>query len=150
MLIAERWPTFFNLGTVETVRGWLDQMGSDAVEADAAAALTAGWVAALSGEPEQMEYFLGLAEHLPVEESRARWVEGRVALVRGLFGYSRLDERHSQLVHAQSLEPPMSVWRSFIKWGLGHVSLMSGDPAEAAVTSRMSVTSPSWDSRCWR
>jgi LuxR family maltose regulon positive regulatory protein len=131
-LMAERWPSIFEMGTMETVQGWLDQMGPDAVEADAVAAVTAAWVAALSAEPERMEYFLGLAERGAGQVSRPRWIEGRIAVIRGLFRYSRLEDRHSQLVHAQSLEPPVSLWRSFISWGLGHVSLMSGDAVAAA------------------
>jgi LuxR family maltose regulon positive regulatory protein len=134
-LIARYWPRLFNEGTLETVRRWLDDLGSEAVAAYPPAALTAGWVAGLIGQPEEMERWLGLAElgagSEPLPDGTAS-LESGVAMVRGLMGYAGLDARRAYLARALELEPAGSVWRPYLLWGLGHVALLSGDAAAAA------------------
>jgi LuxR family transcriptional regulator, maltose regulon positive regulatory protein len=133
-LVAKYWLDMFNAGRLLTVRGWLDEMGDAAIAAHAAAALTAGWVAGLFGQPEVMERWLSTAEvgahDGPLPDGTAS-LESGAAIVRGVLGYSGLEARRARLARALDLEPASSVWRPFLLWGLGHVALLSGDPRSA-------------------
>jgi LuxR family transcriptional regulator, maltose regulon positive regulatory protein len=146
-LIARHWPSLFSAGRLETVRQWLRALGDDAIEMQPAAALTAGWMAALGGEPEAMErWLLAVEQHKdgqdPVDGSSS--LEAGAATVRGLFGYRGLNARHRDLVRARELEPRGSPWAPLLLWGLGHVALLSGDPSAAKrrIEDALSITSP--------
>ena len=146
-LIAQQWPSLFSAGRLETVRQWFRALGEDAIEKHPAVALTAGWVAALGGEPEAMERWLVAVEkHTDGEgpiEGRSS-LEAGVATVRGLFGYRGLSARHRDLVRATELEPRGSTWHPLLLWGLGHVALLSGEPlaARRRFEDALSLTSP--------
>jgi LuxR family transcriptional regulator, maltose regulon positive regulatory protein len=146
-LIARHWPSLFRAGRLETVRQWLRALGDDAIEMHPAAALTAGWVAALRGEPEAMErWLLAVEKHSdgegPVDDSSS--LEAGVATVRGLFGFHGLNARHRDLTRARELEPHGSRWDPLRLWGLGHVALLSGDPSAAKrrLEDALRLTSP--------
>jgi LuxR family maltose regulon positive regulatory protein len=134
-LVARYWLDLFNAGRLRTVRGWLEEMGDDAIAAHPAAALTAGWVAALLGEREPMERWLAIAElgtdSGPLPDGTAS-LESGVAIVRGLFGYSGLEARRACLAYALDVEATTSAWRPWLLWGMGHAALLSGDPATAS------------------
>jgi LuxR family transcriptional regulator, maltose regulon positive regulatory protein len=146
-LIARHWVDRFNAGRLETVRRWLDDLGTDAVASQPTAALTAGWVAGLSGQPELMERWLAVAERGtedgPLPDGTASFESG-VATVRGLLGYLGLEARRASLARAFELEPDGSPWRPFLLWGLGHVALLSGEAAEAKehLAQALRVASP--------
>jgi LuxR family maltose regulon positive regulatory protein len=133
-VIGRHWWDLFNSHRIDTVRGWLETMGTEVVAAYPAAALTAGWVSALQGQPEAMERWLRVAEggssdgQLP---GLSHSLVSGAAAVRGLFGYSGLKARRTDLERAWDLEPVGSAWRPFLLWGLGHVALLSGDAGQA-------------------
>ncbi|MGH9251649.1 MAG: LuxR C-terminal-related transcriptional regulator [Acidimicrobiales bacterium] len=133
-LVARYWLELFNDGRLLTVRGWLEEMGDDAIAAHPAAALTAGWVAALDGELEAMKRWLAIAElgtnDGPLPDGTAS-LESGVAIIRGLFGHSGLEARRANLARALDLEATASAWRPWLLWGMGHVALLSGDPTTA-------------------
>ncbi|MGH8822903.1 MAG: LuxR C-terminal-related transcriptional regulator [Jiangellaceae bacterium] len=133
-LVARYWLELFNDGRLRVVRGWLDDMGDEAIAAHPAAALTAGWVTALLGEREAMERWLAIAElgtaDGPLPDGTAS-LESGVAMVRGIFGYSGLEARRANLARALEVEATTSEWRPWLLWGLGHVALLSGNPATA-------------------
>lgn len=133
-LISRSWLDLFNAGRLETVRRWLDELGNEAVTTHATAALTAAWVAGLTGQPEEMDRWLGVAKHGletgPLPDGTAS-LESGVNLVRGVIGYADLKTRRECLTRALALEAEHSPWRPFLLWGLGHVAVLSGEPAEA-------------------
>jgi LuxR family maltose regulon positive regulatory protein len=133
-LVARYWLDMFNAGRLLTVREWLDEMGDAAIAAHPAAALTAGWVAGLLGQPEAMERWLSTAEvgvHDGPLPDGTTSLESGAAIVRGVLGYSGLEARRARLARALDLEPASSAWRPFLLGGLGHVALLSGDPRSA-------------------
>jgi LuxR family transcriptional regulator, maltose regulon positive regulatory protein len=138
-LVARYWLDMFNICRLGTVRGWLDEMGDEAIAAQPAAALTAAWVAGLIGEPEAMERWLATAElgthDGPLPDGTVS-LESGAAIVRGVFGYSGLEARRANLARALDLEPSASPWRPFLLWGLGHVALLSGDHERARALFR--------------
>jgi LuxR family maltose regulon positive regulatory protein len=133
-LIARHWLDLLNAGRVGTVHRWLDLLGDDAVTAHPVLALTGAWIAGLTGHPDELERLLAAAETSPDEgalpDGTASIASG-VALVRGLLGHVGLEARRAALARALEMEPAGSGWRPFALWGLGHVALLSGDPATA-------------------
>jgi LuxR family transcriptional regulator, maltose regulon positive regulatory protein len=146
-LITQHWPSLMSAGRLETVRQWLRGLGDDVIEMHPAVALTAGWMAALGGEPEAMERWLIAVEKHTGGADPVDWpssLEAGVMTVRGLFGFRGLNARHRDLVRARELEPLGSRWDPLLVWALGHVALLSGDlpDAKRRFEEALSLTPP--------
>jgi LuxR family maltose regulon positive regulatory protein len=65
-LIARHWRPVFNLGQVETVARWIDDLPQEAVLADARVCLARGWTAAYVGQLDAAERWRQAAEGAPL------------------------------------------------------------------------------------
>jgi LuxR family transcriptional regulator, maltose regulon positive regulatory protein len=139
-LITRHWRTFVNSGRTETVRAWIVALGEDAIKADPVVALTAAWIAALEGEPDQLPELLAAAERGsfegPLPDGTAS-LESGVALIRGIFGFDGFHQMGASLRRAAELESrPGSPWMGYVLLGLGVMALLSGSPEEARARFR--------------
>ena len=62
-LVQASWFGYFDAGLGSTVRGWLRTLQSSASDDSTAAVVTAAWMAALSGEKEEMDRRLAQPQH---------------------------------------------------------------------------------------
>jgi LuxR family transcriptional regulator, maltose regulon positive regulatory protein len=61
-LTAEHWNSFFNLGQLETVAGWLDALPAEEVKADARLCVARAWLALDAGRVEDVERWIAAAD----------------------------------------------------------------------------------------
>ena len=122
---------YVNAGRTATVVGWLRALGSASHPRDPATAVTASWMAALSGDEA------ALAAHLEVlEEFRdygplpdgSRSVESAIALIQGLFGFGGPVEMSAAAQRAVELETDVgSPFHAIAHVSLGHAAYVAGD-----------------------
>jgi LuxR family transcriptional regulator, maltose regulon positive regulatory protein len=61
-LISGNWPAYVEAGQIADVQSWLDALGSERLASDPVLALTAAWIAGLSGRSSDAVRWLELAE----------------------------------------------------------------------------------------
>ncbi|HEX7210460.1 MAG TPA: hypothetical protein VF241_06045, partial [Propionibacteriaceae bacterium] len=89
-LVQASWMQYVDSGLGSTVRRWISALRSSVAAENTNTLVTAAWIAALSGEIDEMQQLLkqlsSTSNHgmLPDE---AQSVESTVALIRGLFGF---------------------------------------------------------------
>ena len=130
-LVQANWMQYVNAGRTATVVGWLRALGSASHPRDPATAVTASWMAALSGDEA------ALAAHLEVlEEFRdygplpdgSRSVESAIALIQGLFGFGGPVEMAAAAQRAVELETDLgSPFHAIAHVSLGHAAYVAGD-----------------------
>ena len=130
-LVQANWVGYVNGGRTATVVGWLRALGSPSHPRDPATAVTASWMAALSGDEA------ALAAHLEVlEEFRkygplpdgTRSVESAIALIQGLFGFGGPVEMSAAAQRAVELETDVgSPFHAIAHVSLGHAAYVTGD-----------------------
>jgi LuxR family transcriptional regulator, maltose regulon positive regulatory protein len=135
-LVQRSWIRYFDAGLGTTVRSWLRALEATAADDNMPAAVTAAWMAALSGEQEEMNRRLAQLSRLPQNVSLpdgTKSVESAAALIRGLFGF---DGPLDMLVSAQraaELETNgNSPWYATANTALGHANYVVGDLNTAA------------------
>ena len=106
-LVQANWMQYVNAGRTATVVGWLRALGSPSHPADPAAAVTAAWMAALSGDEAALAAHLGVLEEFrdygPLPDG-TRSVESAIAMIQGLFGFGGPVEMSAAAQRAVELE----------------------------------------------
>jgi LuxR family maltose regulon positive regulatory protein len=125
---------FVAAGRIATVRGWIDELGTEAVLAYPPMAVTAAWVSALSGRAERAHHFLLAADRAsfpgPLPDGHTS-LESAIAVLRGAMGSLGIDRMLLDTRLAYDLEPPGSPWHPLAATMLGVAHLLSGSPEEA-------------------
>ena len=130
-LVQANWLDYVGVGRTATVVGWLDALGPSSIDRDPAARVTAGWMAAMSGDES------GLADHLSALEQvkdigplpdGTRSVESAIAMIQGVFGYGGPIEMRAGAERAMELETDgRSPYYSIAHMARGHAAYVAGD-----------------------
>jgi LuxR family maltose regulon positive regulatory protein len=135
-LVQASWLRYFDAGRGSTVRGWLRALESSAAAENTTTAVTAAWMAALSGQKEEMDR--RLAQLSKVSDDMAlpdgtKSAESVVALIRGLFGFGGPAEMLASAQRAAELETDGNTPSyALANAALGHASFVVGDLNAAA------------------
>jgi LuxR family transcriptional regulator, maltose regulon positive regulatory protein len=135
-LVQASWMGYFDAGMGSTVRGWLRALGSSAAAHNTNTVVTAAWMAALTGQKEEMDR--GLAQLSTLSNDVAlpdgtKSVESAVALIRGMFGFGGPVEMLGSAQRAAELETDgNSPWYAAARAALGHAYYVAGDLHAAA------------------
>jgi LuxR family maltose regulon positive regulatory protein len=122
---------YVNAGRTATVVGWLRSLGSPTQPRDPATAVTAAWMAALSGDEAALSAHLRVLEdfedHGPLPDG-SRSVESVIALIQGLFGFGGPVEMSAAAQRAVELETDVgSPFHAIAHVSLGHAAYVAGD-----------------------
>jgi LuxR family maltose regulon positive regulatory protein len=135
-LVQSCWLRYFDAGLGTTVRRWLRALEASAADQNAATNVTAAWMAALSGQREEMDR--RLAQLNTVSDDVAlpdgtRSVESAVALIRGMFGFGGPLDMLASSQRAAELETDGNTpWYAVARAALGHAHYVAGDLDTAA------------------
>ena len=81
---------YFDAGLGTTVSGWLRALGTSPAARNTTTVVTTAWMAALTGEKEEMDRRLAelstVSDNIPLPDG-TKSAESVVALIRGLFGF---------------------------------------------------------------
>jgi LuxR family maltose regulon positive regulatory protein len=134
-VIQEHWFEYYDAGRTHTVRTWLRAMHAHVVATDAAAKVTAAWLATVQGDRP------ALAQHMVALEPLAgvgplpdgtHSVESAVALMRASFGYGGPVDMARAARRAAELETdPRTRAYAIAKHSLGHCAYLEGHLDEA-------------------
>jgi ATP/maltotriose-dependent transcriptional regulator MalT len=134
-LVQSCWLQYFDAGLGTTVRRWLRALES-AANQNAATIVTAAWMAALSGQREEMNRRLdqlNTVSHDGALPDGTRSVESAVALIRGLFGFGGPLDMLASAQRAAELETDGNTpWYAVARTALGHANYVAGDFEAAA------------------
>ena len=130
-LVQANWMEFVNAGRTATVVGWLRALGSPSHPGDPATAVTAAWMAALSGDEAALAAHLGVLEEFqdygPLPDG-SRSVASAIAMVQGLFGFGGPIEMSAAAQRAVELETDVgSPFHAIAHLSLGHAAYVAGD-----------------------
>ena len=129
-LVQASWFRYFNAGLGTTVRGWLRALESSAADGNTATVVTAAWMAALSGEKEEMDRRLEQLGNISSDVALpdgTRSVESVITLIRGLFGFGGPVDMLAAARRAAELETNGNMWSTVANTALGHASYVVGD-----------------------
>lgn len=131
VLARENWLSYVDTDRVATVAGWLEAIESRSVADDPAAAVTAAWMAALSGQEEKLNKLLTELEEFrdvgPLPDG-ARSVESAIAMIRAQFGYGGPVDMAAAAQRAVELETDTSSpYYGLAQAALGHSAYVQGD-----------------------
>jgi LuxR family maltose regulon positive regulatory protein len=134
-LVQAHWMEYVNAGRTATVVGWLRALGSRSRPSDPATAVTAAWMAALSGDEAALAAHLEVLEEFqdygPLPDG-SRSVESAIALIQGLFGFGGPVEMSAGAQRAVELETDVgSPFHAIAHVSLGHAAYVAGDLARA-------------------
>ncbi|MGH3144812.1 MAG: LuxR C-terminal-related transcriptional regulator, partial [Rubrobacter sp.] len=135
MLVARHWYGYVLAGQMRTVQGWLEALPIGPTRHDGAVLLVRAWVCSLSGQGEEAERLLTLAEGLanegPLPDGTAS-VEAGIATIRGVFGLGGIESTLEASRRAAALEPELTSLRApLIRFGLGSSLYLSGETSQA-------------------
>jgi LuxR family maltose regulon positive regulatory protein len=135
-LVQSCWLRYFDAGLGTTVHRWLQALEASAANHNAATIVTAAWMAALSGQKEEMEQRLDqlgtLSDDVALPDG-TRSVESAVALIRGLFGFGGPLDMLASAQRAVELETDGNTpWYAVARAALGHANYVIGDLDTAA------------------
>jgi LuxR family maltose regulon positive regulatory protein len=135
-LICTNWPSFVTAGRVGILRDWLSTLGEERLAANPPLALVAAQVSALSGEREQTERWLAMAERGsydgPLPDGHAS-LESAVALLRARYASSGVRAMREAVERAVEAEDgARSPYRGPDRVVLGHSLHLSGELEAAA------------------
>ena len=135
-LVQSCWLQYFDAGLGTTVRRWLRALEASAANQGAATNVTAAWMAALSGQREEMDRRLDQLSTLSDDAALpdgTRSVESAVALIRGLFGFGGPLDMLASAQRAAELETDGNTpWYAVARAALGHAHYVVGDLDAAA------------------
>jgi ATP/maltotriose-dependent transcriptional regulator MalT len=135
-LVQSCWLRYFDAGLGTTVRRWLRALEASPANQNAATIVTSAWMAALSGQREEMERRLAqldiVSDGVPLPDG-TRSVESAVALIRGMFGFGGPLDMLASARRAAELETDgNSPWYAVARTALGHANYVAGDLDAAA------------------
>lgn len=130
-LVQASWLRYFDAGHGTTVRDWLRALESSAAAQNTTTVVTAAWIAALSGQQEEMQRRLAQLSTMPNDMALpdgTTSVESAVALLRGLPGFGGPMEMLASAQRAAELETDGNTpWYVVANMALGHASYVVGD-----------------------
>jgi LuxR family maltose regulon positive regulatory protein len=131
-LVNANWLRYFDAGLGTTVQRWLRALDASAADHSTAYVVTAAWMAALSGNREEMDRRLAQLSNNASDYVRlpdgTKSVESVVALIRGLFGFDGPLDTLAFATRAAELETNGNLaWFAAANTALGHASYMIGD-----------------------
>jgi LuxR family maltose regulon positive regulatory protein len=140
-LVNAHWLHYFDAGMGSTVRRWLRAIAASAADQSTAYMATAAWMAALSGNQEEMDRRLAQLNsaaddvrlpHCAADDVRlpdgTKSVASEVALIRGLFGFGGPLDMLTYARRAADLETNGNLpWFAVANTALGHASYVMGD-----------------------
>jgi LuxR family transcriptional regulator, maltose regulon positive regulatory protein len=130
-LVNANWLRYFDAGLGTTVQRWLRALEASAADHSTAYVVTAAWMAALSGNQEEMDRWLAqlnnASDHVRLPDG-TKSVESVVALIRGLFGFDGPLDTLAFARRAAELETNGNLaWFAVANTALGHASYVIGD-----------------------
>jgi LuxR family transcriptional regulator, maltose regulon positive regulatory protein len=130
-LVNASWLRYFDTGLETTVRSWLHTLEATPASHNTAHVVTAAWMAAFSGEQEEMDRRLAElnnASHNAPLPDGTNSVESAVAMIRGFFGFGGSVEMLAFARRAAELETNGNTpWFAVANAALGHASYVIGD-----------------------
>jgi LuxR family maltose regulon positive regulatory protein len=130
-LIQANWLLFFDAGRSATILGWLGELRGTPADAGPAVAVTAAWVAALTGDQVEMRRRLqeleSMVDDSPLPDGtkspRSAWF-----LVRAMFGFDGPEQMLADAHRAVQLEDDSSTpWYAVARSALGYAGYLIGD-----------------------
>jgi LuxR family transcriptional regulator, maltose regulon positive regulatory protein len=130
-LVQRSWIRYFDAGLGTTVRSWLRALEATGADDNMPSVVTAAWMAALSGDPEEMNRRLAQLSRLPQDiplPDGTKSVESAAALIQGLFGFDGPLDMLASAERAAELETDgKTPWYATANTALGHASYVVGD-----------------------
>ena len=134
-LVQASWMQYVDSGLASTVRGWVRALRASGAAENVNTLVTASWMAALSGEIDEMQQLLKQLSSTPnngMLPDEAQSVESTVALIRGMFGFDGPVEMLAAARRAAELETDGNTrWYGVANTALGHASYVAGDLSAA-------------------
>jgi LuxR family transcriptional regulator, maltose regulon positive regulatory protein len=134
-LITLHWYEYLQRGRIETVAGWLDTLGDEAVRGDPGLSLTKAWIAVNTGLLEEVGRWIETAESGLGPDGDgigSAALESGVASLNEIHRYMAGDVRRAVEAGRRSVERGETPWRPIGCPVLGIALFWSGQPAEAA------------------
>jgi LuxR family transcriptional regulator, maltose regulon positive regulatory protein len=134
-LITLHWYDYLQRGRIETVAGWLDALGDDAVRRDPSLSLTKAWIAVNTGRLEEVGRWIDTAQsgvRRRGDGNGGTVLESGVASLNEIHRYMSGDVRRAVEAGRRSVEQGETPWRPIGCPVLGIALFWSGQPAEAA------------------
>ncbi|HZA31514.1 MAG TPA: LuxR C-terminal-related transcriptional regulator [Propionibacteriaceae bacterium] len=130
-LVQANWLRYFDAGLATTVRGWLRALEASTADESPATTVTAAWMAALSGDREELSRRLaqlGSTQDGGPLPDGTKSAESAAALIRGLFGFGGPVDMLASARLAVALEEKDGSTPSFAiaQVALGHASYVAG------------------------
>ena len=130
-LVQASWLRYFDAGLSTTVRRWLRALEASDAKHNTATVVTAAWMAALSGQREEMDRRLVQLSNMSNDGSLSDGttsVESVIALIRGLLGFNGPSDMLASARRAAELETDGNTsWYAVAGAALGHASYVAGD-----------------------
>ena len=130
-LVQRSWIRYFDAGLGTTVRSWLRALEATAADDNMPGVVTAAWMAALSGDQEEMNRRLAQLSRLPQDiplPDGTKSVESAAALIQGLFGFGGPLDMVASAQRAAELETDgKTPWYATANTALGHANYVVGD-----------------------
>ena len=134
-LVQASWMQYVDSGLGSTVRRWISALRSSVAAENTNTLVTAAWIAALSGEIDEMQQLLkqlSSTSNNGMLPDGAQSVESTVALIRGLFGFDGPVGMLAAARRAAELETDGNTrWYGVANTALGHASYVAGDLSTA-------------------
>jgi LuxR family maltose regulon positive regulatory protein len=137
-LITLHWYGYLQRGRIETVAGWLDALGDEAVAGDAGLCLTKAWIAVNTGNLGEVAQWIDAADRARLADS-SPMVESGVAALREIHRYMGGDVDEAVEAGRRSTERGETPWRPVGCPVLGIALFWSGRPEEATGELEQSV-----------
>jgi LuxR family maltose regulon positive regulatory protein len=131
MLLWEQVPLLLGAGKLRVVRGLIEGISDDRLEADCGLALTAAWVAAHEGDAERLAFFATLLAHRTLQQGDANRYRFDVDILEAFMGVDGLDGMVDRASRAIEGLPPSEPWLTVAYYLRGSAELLLGLEDEA-------------------
>ncbi len=135
-LIAEHWYAYLQRGRIDTVAGWLDALGDEAVRSQASLCLTKAWIAVNTGRLDDVAGWIDAAERAGADASE---LESGVASLQEIHCYMSGDVDRAVEAGQRSVRGGSTPWRPIGCPVLGIALFWSGRAADAERELRAAV-----------
>jgi len=139
-LITAHWYGFLQRGRIETVAGWLEALGDEAVGRDARLCLTKAWIGVNTGRLDDVGHWIEAAERAALSGEPDDVIESGIASLREIQRYMAGDVGRAVEAGRRSVERGETPWRPVGCPVLGIALFWSGQPDEAARELEEAVT----------